>query len=326
MGVKWGILSTAAINELVLAGARASDRVDVVAVASREFRRARRYALANDIERALATYQALLSDPEVEAVYIPLPNSRHVEWTRRALEAGKHVLVEKPFGRHAAEVAEVCELADRKGLVLAEAFMWRHHPQTARALALVAEGAIGRLLVVRAAFSIPLEQLRGADDTRFDPALDGGSLMDVGCYCVSAIRLVSGAEPVRASAEQVLSARGVDVVFAATMRMGNGVLGQFECGFLTPHRYALEIVGDEASLFLGDPWHCREPAIEVRYGNRVECIAVEQADSYRLQMEAVSDAIRGRSTLAAGTDDARAQARAIEMLYRSAESGRTIEL
>ena len=203
--MKWGILSTAAINELVLAGARASDRVDVVAVASREFRRARRYALANDIERAHATYQALLSDPEVEAVYIPLPNARHVEWTRRALEAGKHVLVEKPFSRHAAEVAEVCELADRKGLVLAEAFMWRHHPQTARVLALVAEGAIGRLLVVRAAFSIPLEQLRGADDTRFDPALDGGSLMDVGCYCVSAIRLVSGAEPVRASAEHVLS-------------------------------------------------------------------------------------------------------------------------
>ncbi len=326
MGVRWGILSTAAIGELVLAGARASDRVQVVAVASREFRRARRYALANGIERAHGTYQALLDDTDVEAVYIPLPNSQHVGWTRRALDAGKHVLVEKPFSRNAADVAEVCELADRKGLVLAEGFMWRHHPQTARVAELVREGAIGTLRVVRAAFSIPLEQLRGADDTRFDPVLDGGSLMDVGCYCVSAIRLISGAEPARVSGEQVLSARGVDVVFAATMRMDNGVLGQFECGFLTPHRYGLEIVGEEASLFLGDPWHCREPVIEVRYGDRVERIVVEHADSYRLQMEAVGDAIRGWSTLMAGTDDARAQARAIETLYLSAESGRTIEL
>ena len=326
MGVRWGLLSTAAINDPVIAAARASDRVEIVAVASRERERAERYASDNGIARAHATYEALLDDPEVEAVYIPLPNSMHVEWTTRALEAGKHVLVEKPFSRRAAEVDEVCALAERQGLVLAEGFMWRHHPQTARLLELARGGAIGRLLIVRAAFSFPLDELRGPDDTRFRPELDGGGLMDVGCYCVSAIRLLSGEEPVRVHAEQVLAPTGVDVVLAATMRMPSGVLGQFDCGFLSRHRDELEIIGDQGTLFLDDPWHAREPVIELRRDSGVERIEITPADSYRLELEDVSDAIRGRSPLIAGPDDARAQVRAIEALYRSAETGLAVDL
>ncbi len=319
MSVRWGILSTAQINEHVLAGARASDAVDVVAVASRDGARAQAYAREHGIERAYGSYSELLEDPGVEAVYIPLPNALHVDWTVRALEAGKHVLCEKPFSRRAAEVERAFDLAESAGLVVSEGFMWRHHPQTARLSALLAEGAVGALRVVRAAFSFPLEASRGGDDTRFDPALDGGALMDVGCYCVNAIRLLAG-EPVRAHAEQVVGASGVDVVFAATLRLPGDVLGQFACGFVLPARHGLEVVGEEGSLVVPDPFHVRSPLIELLRDGEVERITVEPADSYRLELENVSGAIRGEAPLLLGREDAVGQARTIEVLYRSAES------
>ena len=326
MGVRWGILSTAAINDLVLAGARESDRVDVVAVASRDTARAEAYARTHGIETAHGSYEALLGDADVEAVYIPLPNSLHVDWTVRALDAGKHVLVEKPFSRRAAEVARAGELAVSRGLVLSEAFMWRYHPQTARMLELVAQGAVGRLVLVRAAFSFSLAALRGHDDTRFDPDLDGGGMMDVGCYCVSGIRLLTGSEPERVFAEERRGGGGVDVAAAGTLRMPDDALGHFDCGFVTQHRDELEVVGEEGSLFVDDPWHCREPGIELRTGSGVEHIPVEAANSYRLELEAVSDAIRGKAPLRFGPEDAVAQARVIEALYRSAVSGRSVDL
>ena len=321
MGVRWGLLSTAAINTAILAGARGSDRVEIVAVGSRDPGRADAYAREHGIERAHGSYEALLADDAVEAVYVPLPNAMHVEWARRALEAGKHVLVEKPFGRSAEEVAGVAALASSRGLIVAEGFMWRHHPQTARALQMIRDGAIGRLLLVRAAFSFGLERLRGADDTRFDPALEGGGLMDVGCYCVSAIRLMSGEEPERVHAERLVGPSGVDVVFAATMRMPSGVLGQFDCGFLSRHRDELEIVGDEGSLFLDDPWHCRAPVIELRTGGRPELVAIRPDDPYRRELEDVSDAIRGLGGMRGAGDDAVAQARSIEALHEAASTG-----
>lgn len=323
--MRWGLLSTAAINERIIAAARASDRAEIAAVASRDLGRARAYAAAHGIARAHGSYDALLEDPEVEAVYIPLPNSLHVGWTERALAAGKHVLVEKPFGRRGDEVGAACDLAERGRRVLAEAFMYRHHPQALRLVEMVREGAIGRLLVVRAAFSFPLEELRGRGDTRFDPELDGGGLMDVGCYCLSAIRLVSGEEPVRVQAERRLGDSGVDVVFAATMRMPSGVIGQFDCGFVSRHRDELEVVGEGGSLFLDDPWHCREPVVEWRHGGTVERIEVERVDPYRRQLEDFAAAVRGLGS-PWSTADARAQAHALGALHRAAESGQAVDL
>jgi predicted dehydrogenase len=325
VGVAWGLLSTARINGAVLAGARASDRVDVIAVASRDAARAEAYAREHGIERAYAGYGALLGDPDVEAVYIPLPNSLHVEWTLRALEAGKHVLCEKPFSRRAEEVEEAFALAERAGLVLSEGFMWRHHPQAAKLEQLVGEGAVGRLRLVRAAFSFRLAAVHGADDARFSPELDGGSLMDVGCYCVSAVRLVAG-EPERVSAEQVVGSSGVDVAFAATLRFPGDVIAHFDCGFVMPFRDELEVVGDEASLFVDDPWHIRAPGIELRRELENQRIPVEPASSYQLELENVSDAIRGEAPLLLGRDDALGQARVIESLYRSADAGAPVEV
>ncbi len=326
MGVRWGLLSTAAINELILTGARASDRVQIHAVASRSRDKAEVFAQANGIQRAHGSYEALFDDPDVDAIYISTPNGSHVDWTMRALEAGKHVLVEKPFSRHAAQVEGACALAEANGLVLSEAFMWRHNPQTTRLVELIREGAVGRVVAVRAAFAFPLAALRGADDTRFDPALAGGAMMDIGCYCLSGLRLVTGAEPERVSAEQIVGPSGVDIAFAATMRMGGLVLGQFECGFVTALRHELEVIGEDGSLFLDDPWHCRQPDIQLRRGNGVQHIATPRADSYRLELENVTDAIEGRAPLLVGPADALAQARAIEALYQAAESGTTVIL
>ena len=158
--MKWGLLSTANINRKLLEGARGTDEATVVAVASRDRSRAEQFAREHGIERALGSYEALLEDPEVEAIYNPLPNSLHVPWSVRALEAGKHVLCEKPLTRRAAEVEGAFAAAERSGRLLAEAFMWRHHPQALRLRELLDEGVIGRLRLVRASFSFPLARRR----------------------------------------------------------------------------------------------------------------------------------------------------------------------
>jgi predicted dehydrogenase len=320
--VRWGILSTAHINRLVIPPAQASAKVDLIAVASREEERAREYAQEWGIERAYGSYEALLEDPDVEAVYISLPNSLHCPWSIRALEAGKHVLCEKPMSRREEDVAEAFDVAERAGRLLMEAFMYRHNPQTRKVVELVEGGAIGTLRLVRAAFSFGLDD---ESNVRLRADVEGGGLMDVGCYCVSGCRLVAG-EPEHVQGEQVVGPSGVDVVFAATMRFGDDVVGEFDCGLSLPERDELEVMGTEGSLFLDDPWHARQPVIEVRREGDVERIELEPADSYGLELENLSDAIRGRGEPLLGRDDAVGQARAIEALYRSAETGAAVAL
>ena len=317
MSVNWGLLSTAQINLPILAAAQMSDRAEVIAVASRDSGRAEAYAREHGLQRAHGSYEGLLEDPDIEAVYISLPNGLHIPWTLRALEAGKHVLCEKPFSRRAEDVERAFDLAESLGLVLSEAFMYRHHPQTAKLAELVAQQAIGKLRVVRAAFSFPLAAERGRDDTRFDPALEGGALMDVGCYCVNAIRLLAG-EPERVAAEQVLGPSGVDVVFAGTLAHAAGVVAHFDCGFVLPRRSELEVVGEDGSLFVATPFQVTSPGIELRRADDVEHVAVEPGDSYLLELDNVSAAIRREAPLLLGREDAVGQTRTIEALYGAA--------
>ncbi len=321
MTLRLGILSTAGINRLVLAGARESDRVDVTAVASRDLARAEVYGREWDIERAYGSYEELLADPELDAVYNPLPNSMHVDWSIRALEAGKHVLCEKPLSRRPEDVERAFEVAEREGRLLSEAFMYRHNPQTARLKELVDGGRIGELRVVRAAFSFTVGD---PANIRLAADLDGGALMDVGCYCVSGSRLLAG-EPERVFGTSVDEA-GVDTVFAGTLEFPGDVIAQFDCGFTLPMRDELDVVGSEGSIFLDDPWHCRKPVIEVRREEGVEEIALEPVNSYRLELENLADAVEGKAELLLGREDSLAQARAIDALYRSAGSGMAVSL
>jgi xylose dehydrogenase (NAD/NADP) len=318
--VRWGFLSTAQINDAVLRGARKSDRLEVVAVASRDQRRAEAYARERGIPRAHGSYEALLEDPDVEAVYISLPNSLHVDWSIRALEAGKHVLCEKPLDRRPEEVERAFDAAEAADRLLMEAFMWRHHPQSHRLKELVDEGAIGELRLVRAAFSFQLTRL---EDVRMRPELDGGSLMDVGCYCISGARFLAG-EPETVFGEQVLSATGVDVRFAATMRFPGDVLAHFDCAFDLPRRNELEAVGSGGSLRLPDPWIIDERALELRCDGRVEAVPVGHTNKYQLELENLGDAIRGRADPLLGREDAVSQARALDAVLRSAAAGEPV--
>jgi xylose dehydrogenase (NAD/NADP) len=315
--VKLGLLSTAKINDALLKAP--PPEVDIAAVASRDAARAHAYASEHGIERAHGSYEALLGDDEIDAVYISLPNGMHHEWTLKAIEAGKHVLVEKPYSRRSAEVEEAWDAAERAGVIVMEAFMWRHHPQAAMARSLVEEGAIGRLRDIRTTFSFPLVDLT---NIRMAPDLDGGALMDVGCYCISGARLLGG-EPEHVYGEQVFGPTGVDVDFYGTLRFPNDVVAQFDASFTLPERQRMEAVGEEGTLVLEAPWRAD-------WGGRVlvngEPVDVPAADPYTLELSNLAAAIAGETEPLLGREDALAQARVIEALYRSAESGEAVRL
>jgi predicted dehydrogenase len=321
--VNWAVLSTARINDRLLRGVAGVDGASTLAVASRNQARADEYAHAHSIPRAYGSYEALLADPEVDVVYISLPNGMHVDWTRKALLAGKHVLCEKPLTRHPYEVAELFDLAQANGLLLSEAFMYRHNPQTIKLRELVQEGAIGDLRLISSHFSFNA----APGDPRLAPGMEGGGLMDVGCYPLSMARYLAG-EPERVSAEQVLGGDGVDVVLTGMLRFGSGVVAHFDCGLAMPGRYGLEVVGSTGTLRVPDPWHIHTSGIELRRdgSSEVEQIAVPLVDSYYLEALDLTEAVNGAHPPLLGRDDALGQARSIEALYRAAETFQAVAI
>jgi D-xylose 1-dehydrogenase (NADP+, D-xylono-1,5-lactone-forming) len=312
--VRIGFLTTARINDAILDGARRGDVADVVAVGSRDLGRAEAYARERGIERAHGSYEAVLGDPDVDAVYVALPNALHVEWATRALEAGKHVLVEKPFSTRPEEVEATFDLAEREGLVLTEAFMYRHQPQAKRLKELVDEGAIGELRLVRAQFSFNLTR---AVDVRLDAELGGGALLDVGAYCVNVSRLVAG-EPEVVHAEQVVGPTGVDLRFAGVMRFPGDVLGHFDCGFDLPRRHEVEVAGSEGMLRLAPAFGDDRGVLELHRGDEVEVVPLPETHRYQLEVENFAAAVRGDEPPLLGRADAVGQSRALAALLAAA--------
>jgi D-xylose 1-dehydrogenase (NADP+, D-xylono-1,5-lactone-forming) len=314
LSLRWGILSTANITKKLLGSGHDQQ---FVAVGSRDLARAQAFASEHGLARAHGSYEDLLADPEVDAIYNPLPNALHVEWSIKVLEAGKHVLCEKPMSRHPEDVERAFDVAEREGRVLEEAFMWRHHPQLQRARDLIATGDVGELRVIRAAFAF---NAGNPDDIRLQVDLEGGGLMDVGCYCVSGCRALASAEPVRGYAEYVPGGNGgVDVALAATLRFPGDVVAHFDCGLSYVGGSQLEAVGSEGSVFLADPWHGREAIIEVRRGSSVERIETGPANSYALELADFEAAVRSQRPPLLTRADAVAQARTIAALYSSTE-------
>jgi len=321
--LRWGILGVARINRALVPPLQASERNELVAVASRSGERAIEEARRWGIPRAVEGYEALLADPGIDVVYIPLPNGLHADWTIRAARAGKHVLCEKPLALGTDEVDAIAAAAGKAGVVVSEAFMYRHHPQTAKVRELVAGGAVGTPRLLRGAFTFSLT--RDAD-VRLDPAQGGGSLWDVGCYPVSLARFVLGEEPVEAFGWQVAGPTGVDETFVGQLRFPGGAFLGFDCGFRAPLRTWMEIVGSEGVLEVPQPFKpgLGETLRLVRPEGGTEAIEVPGQELYRGEVEDLADAILLRRAPGVTLADSRGNVAALVALLRSAREGRPV--
>jgi D-xylose 1-dehydrogenase (NADP+, D-xylono-1,5-lactone-forming) len=288
----WGILGPGRIAPRIARALVDHPRGRLHAVASRDLERARAFADRHGAAIGYGSYEALLGDPDVDVVYIALPNGLHAEWAVRALDAGKHVLCEKPLALNVAEVDAIAEAATRNDRIAVEGFMYLHHPQTLRALEIARSGVLGDLQVVSAAFSFLLGY---ANDPRIDPAMGGGSLWDVGCYPVSIARRVAGEEPDAIAAFARFDERGVDRTFVGQLRFPSGLLAHFESGFAAADRERVEIVGSEATLVVDHPFLPEPdgppPRVAIRRSGAVETVEVESVDQYRAEVDDLQDAI-----------------------------------
>jgi D-xylose 1-dehydrogenase (NADP+, D-xylono-1,5-lactone-forming) len=318
MTIRWGILSTANIGRIrVIPAIHRSPGNAVVAVASRDLARAEQFAKVNDIPRAYGTYEALLADDNVDAIYNPLPNSLHAEWAIRSAEAGKPMLCEKPLARDADEAQRMVDAFASRGVLFAEAFMYRFHPRTMRVLELVQDGTIGDLHAISANFTF---NLRRDDDIRFDADLAGGSLMDVGCYCINVIRLMTGAEPTAVKGFEERGEQAVDVNFSGVLRFESGTLAHFSSGLRTTldHRYAL--YGSAGKILVEDgfvPSAEANTVIQLWRGADYEEIVISPVDQYQLMVEDFASALQDQRAPRFAPADAVANMRVIDALKAS---------
>lgn len=318
--LNWGILSTAKINQALIKPLRASKRTRLLAVASRSLSTAEAYAREWEIPRAHESYEALLADPEIDVIYNPLPNHLHSEWTIKALRAGKHVLCEKPLALTLEEVDAMTSAAQETGKVLAEAFMYRHHPQTLKAKELIDAGAVGKLQLIKGAFSFVLNR---EGNYRFYKEMGGGSIWDVGCYPISYARMIVGEEPVEVFGWQVAGAHGGDESFYGQMRFGNGAHAQFDCGFKSPFRSHMEIVGTEGVLNISSPF---KPGLKsemiLTRGNEQEIIKVKGQELYLGEVEDMCDAVLENKSPRISLLDSRRNTAVILAFLESAQTGK----
>lgn len=284
--LRWGILSTANIGRVAVAPAiQTSINGRLLAVASRAEHKAQVFAKALGIPRAYGSYEALLADPELDAVYLPLPNSLHKEWSIRAAEAGKHILCEKPLALSAGECLEMDAAARANNVQLMEAFMYRFHPRTEKALEMIRSGALGRLETIEASFTF---RLRSPDNIRYSAELGGGALMDVGCYCVNWIRTAAAAQPVEAGAWANWAETGVDRTLTGMLRFEDGLLAHFSCSLSAERRETYLVAGQNGYLEAPKAFLPGTGPVEIwetRAGKERIVHSIDGADEYRLMVE-----------------------------------------
>ncbi len=323
--VRWGVISTANIGRAAVNPAiQASRNGELVAVASRDAERARDFAAAHGIARHFGSYEALLDDPDLDAVYVPLPNSLHRPWTVRAAERGKHVLCEKPLALDAAECREMAAAAEANGVKLMEAFMYRLHPRTERVVEMAGSGAVGEVRAVRSAFTFRLTR---PDNIRLNAALGGGALMDVGCYCVNVSRTVLGAEPESVQATAGWAESGVDSELAGMMRFPGGAVAHFDCALTMERCEYYEVAGTDGYLRVPDAFLPGTGDVKIEeYGGRAARSehAVAGDDEYRLMVEHFADCVLYDRPVRYPPAEAASNMRVIEALYRSARAGGSV--
>jgi predicted dehydrogenase len=317
--IRIGILGAAAIVSAAITNpARGIHEAQILAIASRDPKRAYAMARKHGIPRVHPTYTALLADQDIDAIYNPLPNSLHAQWTIRALKAGKHVLCEKPFAANAQQAEEMAKVARERGLVLSEAFAYRYHPLTARVKEILASGEIGKALHFDAQFCFLLPS---PNNIRFNYDLAGGALMDCGCYPVSLIRYLAQAEPIVKSAEVRLLKPQVDRRMIADFSFADGRTAHMECDMLSPRlfRSSLTVEGSEGKLHVFNPYHphrFNRLSVQGKKGSYTERAPNENA--YALQLRAFIKAIRSGTKLNTDPADAIGNMRVIDAIYEKA--------
>ena len=322
--LRWGLLSTAHINRALIPPLKASKRNRLVAVASRSQATAENYAHQRKIPRALGSYDALLNDPGIDVIYNSLPNGLHAEWTIKALQAGKHVLCEKPMALSLAEMEAIQAASQQTGRVVAEAFMYRHHPQTLKVKQMVADGLLGKLQMIKGSFTFMLAR---EGDVRLDQGLGGGSIWDVGCYPISYARMIAGVEPLEVFGWQVTGQSGIDMSFIGQMRFPDDVHAQFDCSFASPFHAFMEIVGTEGTLNIPVPFKPgKKEKIYFSHANKTEKQEIKGQELYIGEVEDMADAILLGQPPRVSLEDSRGNAAAILALLASARSGKPVAL
>jgi len=322
--LRWGLLSTARINQALLGPLRTSKRNRLVAVASRDQDKAERYAREHKIARAYGSYEALLNDPEIDVIYNPLPNHLHAEWTIKAVEAGKHVLCEKPLALSPQEVDAIEAAAQKNGRVVTEAFMYRTHAQTLKVREIVQSGKLGRIRLVHGSFTFVLDT---PGDYRLDPAMGGGSLWDIGCYPLSYTRSALAAEPVEVFGRQVTGSTGIDESFAAQLIFPGEVFAQLDCSFAIPSHVFMEIVGDQGTLVVPVPFNPgANGAVYLARKDKNERLPIKGTAPYVSEVEDLADAILLGKPPCISLADSRANVAAMTALLESARTGLPIKL
>ncbi len=322
--LNWGLLSTARINRAIIPPLRVSPRNQLLAVGSRSQDSAETYAKEWGIPRAHGSYESLLADPEIDVIYNPLPNHLHKEWTIKAVEAGKHVLCEKPIGLTPAEVDEMAAAAQHYGRVVAEAFMYRHHPQTLKVKELAESGAIGKLQLIRGSFTF---SIKTDANIRLNPEMGGGSIWDVGCYPISYARAIVGLEPVEVFGWQATGNTGIDDSFFGQMKFPGEIYAQFDSGFRAPYRTHIEVVGSEGTIIVPSPF---KPGLDVSITlyreEKTEQIPILPQELYLGEVEDMADCILSAKTPRVTLVDSRANVAAIVALLESAKTGKPVKL
>jgi len=333
--IRWGILSTAAINIALVPALRQAKRSDVVAVASRSLEQAQAYAHENDIPTAYGRYEDLLADPQVDAIYIPLPHSLHCEWTVKAAARGKHVLCEKPLVLTLAELDEVEAAAQANNVIISEAHAYLHHPQIRKINALIAADELGELqkIVSWDTFYLPPED---QENFRYDPQMGGGSLWDIGVYPVSLAIVVNRAEPpVEVWASQIRGDSGVELTLSGQLRFASGLVAQVASSFRSPARRGALIVGSHGVLHVVDHLAGQEvpgqPPGEGRMSLKSldeseTAIVIPATDAYLAEVEAMEACILDGAESAIPFSLSRDILRTVLALYESADSGQLVRL
>ncbi len=290
--IHWGILSTANIGRRVIPAIQASHNGEVTAIGSRTLERAQIFAAEQNIPTAYGSYEELIVDDHIDAIYIPLPNRLHAEWSIKCAQAGKPVLCEKPFASDAREAQMMVEAFRNEDVLLAEAFMYRFHPQHAKVKEIVAAGGIGRLHIINSSFTFPISD---EQNIRLSKELAGGGLMDVGCYCVNLMRFMTDEEPEAVTAAAIIGATtGVDEVLAATLQFPSGVIGHFDCGLRSHRQHAYTLKGSEGMIVVPTsfvPDKAADTRVRHWQGNTYTEHTISAADHYQLMVEDFADAL-----------------------------------